>query len=306
MVRLEVDWNINVSKLSETCFTVAETEVPSSFTSILDKETLFWQTRNDHDGGTVTSTGTGTTTIPLPKAYHQGKVSFGPLTLNVTPSVMIPRHASYTLVECSYRLWMEHFGGLSKKNDTDKPVVVDLGTGSGCLLLALKQLLETNKGNLRGTYYGVDISSDALAVAKTNDVSGDCTWLQASFGDEEVSLPNPATLIVCNPPYHLTSSRTILDVSHREHEPPLALFVPENDDNDPCVAYKQAWATVQRIANPNGAVVCWEVCPYNGEAVYAYFQEQVEFTQLSMARDTKGCVRSLQGLFRKTTNTATI
>ena len=283
-----------------------QTDPPALFATIMAKEKRYWQMRHGNSAD-ESNNANHVTTVPLPAAYRDGTVTFGPLALQVTPDVMIPRFASYTIVEQVYALWRQQL-----TSGHDAPVVLDLGTGSGCLLLALRALLEQS-GCPAPRCYGVDISADALAVAARNAnlqprSDGTCTWINASF--ETVVLPERANLVVCNPPYHLQSSTTMLDAVARHYEPSQALFVDgEGDDAvvDPLRAYRQAWGAVQDCAAP-GAVVCFEICKANAMAVYKFLAHHHDdddddddthiLHQVSMARDDKGCIRSIQGIWK--------
>jgi release factor glutamine methyltransferase len=269
---------------TRTTTTTVVIDSPALFTSLLDREERFWHQRNgDQDVPPA-----DIEHVPLPKAYREGRVSFDGLDLVVTPAVMIPRPGSLTLVDCATLLW-RHYAVCD-----EAPVVLDLGTGSGCLLLALLQRFPRARG------YGVDISAAALEVARTNasTLGGDplrCQLQHASF--ETATCPEQANLIVCNPPYHIEGGAGRLEAATLLHEPSEALFVGRQGSCDPLSAYHQAWQAVERLA-ASGSVVAMEVCRHNATDVYQ-FLHQAGLVQISMARDTKGCIRSIQGIYVK-------
>jgi release factor glutamine methyltransferase len=144
-----------------------------------------------------------------PVAYLTGSREFFGLPLNVDRSVLIPRPETETLVEWA----LAALPG-------DRPVrVLDLGTGSGAIALAIAH------ERPRADVLAVDRSPSALAVARRNAVRmklGNVRWLQSNWYDEVGTVSDPFDLIASNPPYvaegdpHLTQG----DV---RFEPPGAL-----------------------------------------------------------------------------------
>ena len=141
-----------------------------------------------------------------PVAYITGRQEFYGLPLHVTPATLIPRGDSETLVEAA----------LAARPDARR--VLDLGTGSGALLLAVLAYLREAQG------VGIDRSPAALAVA-----AGNAEQLglrpQASFTPGDWHAPGWAEtlgtfdLILCNPPY--VEETAALDRQVRDHEPAI-------------------------------------------------------------------------------------
>lgn len=139
-----------------------------------------------------------------PMPYVVGEAGFRFLTLHVDRRALIPRPESEGLIE--HALQRVRTGA-----------AVDIGTGTGCLALSLKQ---------EGAFdlvAGVDISADALALAAENrrrtqlGVELICGDLTAPLGR------NAFDLIVSNPPYLTEAEHAVLDASVRDWEPPRAL-----------------------------------------------------------------------------------
>ena len=148
-----------------------------------------------------------------PLQYVLGSAYFFGMDLHVNSSVLIPRPETEELVR-----WIL---------ETIKPnnhSVLDIGTGSGAIALALK------KAQSSWNVCGVDVSKEALQVAKRNS-----TELQLRVEWKEVdilegNLPEGNwTCIVSNPPYITVSEGSEMRQSVIEYEPHLALFVPEKD-----------------------------------------------------------------------------
>ncbi len=143
-----------------------------------------------------------------PIAYIIGRRAFRTIELEVTPDVLIPRPDSETLLDSA----VAHFRG------TAGPArVLDLGTGSGALLLAA---LDQWPG---ATGLGIDRSSAALEVAQRNAERLEMA-ARAEFrlGDWASAVRERFDLILCNPPYVATSAK--LGPGVAEHEPHEALF----------------------------------------------------------------------------------
>jgi release factor glutamine methyltransferase len=147
-----------------------------------------------------------------PVAYITGVQSFWSLDLKVTPNTLIPRPDTETLVEA----------GLDAVVDKASPYILDLGTGTGCVLLSLLSEIEQAEG------VGVDISSETLAIARTNAVDNQlANRVQFLEGDLFTPLAaahdRPFDLIVSNPPYIPTSDIAKLMTDVRDYEPIIAL-----------------------------------------------------------------------------------
>jgi release factor glutamine methyltransferase len=147
-----------------------------------------------------------------PVAYIRGVQEFWDLTLMVTPDVLIPRGDSETLIAAAQRYF---------ENRSPPAHILDLGTGSGALLLAALSLFPLAQG------IAVDASAAALAVAKGNAKTlgfadrcsfGHASWRTVGWADELGQFD----LILCNPPY--VEADAVLDCSVRNFEPAVALF----------------------------------------------------------------------------------
>jgi release factor glutamine methyltransferase len=146
-----------------------------------------------------------------PVAYLTGHKEFYGRTFRVTRAVLIPRPETELLVEEALRT-LSAMGG---------PLVVDIGTGSGCLAIAIA--LECP----RATVIGTDISADAIAVALDNAERLRAANVRFALvgNDEFVPMTDaPIDLIVSNPPYVPLRDRGTLALDVRDHEPARALF----------------------------------------------------------------------------------
>jgi release factor glutamine methyltransferase len=115
-------------------------------------------------------------------------------------------------------------------------VVLDLGTGSGCIAITIA--LES-----KAKVFGVDLSEDALVVAKDNAIrlGAKVDWFSRDMRDI-ADLLHSATIIISNPPYVLESDKGEMQAQVLDHEPHMALFVP---DEDPLMFYQSIVAQVQ-------------------------------------------------------------
>ncbi|RLD50117.1 MAG: peptide chain release factor N(5)-glutamine methyltransferase [Bacteroidetes bacterium] len=157
----------------------------------------------------------------LPIQYILGQTNFCGLNIKVDKRVLIPRPETEEMVE--------HIKARSKDSIHR---IIDLGTGSGCIALALKKYFPD------AVVWGVDKSQEALRVAGEN---GRKNNLQVSW--IKLDLLNPHTLeeslrfdlVVSNPPYVMNSEREMMPRNVIEFEPESALFVA---DEDPLIFYR--------------------------------------------------------------------
>ena len=168
-----------------------------------------------------------------PLQYVLGHVKFMGLSLKVGPGVLIPRPETEELVDMIGRL-----GRIHRR-------IVDVGTGSGCIALALKKLFP------EAQVIGIDISEEALRIARFNiEANGmDVRLEQCDVLLPDTTLPHASDLIVSNPPYVPRSEEQSLAPHVREHEPPTALFV---DDADPVLFYRSIGAKARHALVPGG------------------------------------------------------
>ncbi len=142
-----------------------------------------------------------------PLAYITGRRAFWTIALEVTPAVLIPRPDSETLIEAA----VVHFGAGGPAS------VLDLGTGSGALLLAALDQWPGARG------IGVDRSAAALAIARRNaDRLGLVERARFVRGDWGAGLAGRFDLVLCNPPYVEAGAELPRDVAL--YEPAAALF----------------------------------------------------------------------------------
>jgi release factor glutamine methyltransferase len=163
-----------------------------------------------------------------PLQYVLGEVEFGGLSLRVTPDVLIPRPETEELVVAmAQRI-------AASPQTSVRPLVVDWCTGSGCIALALKKRFPWVE------VQGVDVSEAALGVAQRN---AERCGLDVTFRCDDLRAPSwkgaGASWVVANPPYILESEAAALAPRVVDHEPGLALFVP---DDEPLGMVESLWA----------------------------------------------------------------
>jgi release factor glutamine methyltransferase len=156
----------------------------------------------------------------VPLQYITGHTWFAGLKIRVSPQVLIPRPETEEMVQ-----WL-----LSREKIPQALPMLDVGTGSGAIALAIK------KEAPQACVTAIDISDEALLMARENAqmLGLDINLIRADIMDETFIL-DPWKIIVSNPPYVPRHEASTLAPPVRLHEPPGALFVP---DDDPALFYK--------------------------------------------------------------------
>lgn len=176
-----------------------------------------------------------------PIQYIYGDTYWYGMTLKVTPDVLIPRPETEELVDL-----------IVKENTRSDLRVLDVCTGSGCIVLALARSLSFP------TVTAIDISEPALEVARSN---ASLLKVKVNFVKDDALKLAPGKdqydIIVSNPPYIMDSEKKAMDANVLDHEPHLALFVP---DSDPLRFYK-AIATYALDALTDGGHLYFELNP---------------------------------------------
>ncbi len=156
-----------------------------------------------------------------PIQYIFGKTEFYGLPFKLSSNVMIPRQETEELVN-----W------IIKENSKKNIKILDIGTGSGCIAVALAKFLNNS------TIEAMDISEKAIDLAENNAKLNKVYvkfYLYNILQHEENQMHTKYDIIVSNPPYIKESEKSILPLNVLNYEPKEALFVP---DSDPLMFYR--------------------------------------------------------------------
>ena len=189
--------------------------------------------------------------------------------LRVTRDTLVPRPETEQLVDLI----------VSREGDLADLRVLDIGTGSGCIAIALARALRWPH------IHALDISEAALAVAREN---AEALKVNVDFFRADVlTMPpldaNSIDVVVSNPPYVLESERTMMEPNVLDYEPATALFVP---DDDPLLFYR-AISAQARVALVTGGRIYFEINSSMGNRV-AELLETDGFRDVELLRDSWG------------------
>jgi len=193
-----------------------------------------------------------------PVQYVTGTAWFYGMELMVNPQVLIPRPETEELVE-----WIVNDVRINEATDVQ---ILDIGTGSGCIPLALKKELPG------ADIWGIDVSPGALETAKANAAQQqlDVRFEQMNVLDEQATAALPFfDIIVSNPPYIRQSEHTAMQQQVLAYEPSLALFVP---DEDALLFYRVIAELAKRILVPGGSLY-FEINEALGKEVVTLLRE---------------------------------
>ena len=167
-----------------------------------------------------------------PIQYIFGHTLWNGLDLKVTPATLIPRPETAELVETIVNKFNRQ-SIVNRQSSNRQFRVLDIGTGSGCIAIALK------KAHPEWQVTGIDISEEAIEVAKENAKRNgvEVEFLVADIFNLQSPISNlQYDIIVSNPPYICESEKVSMRPNVLNYEPATALFVP---DNDPLKFYRR-------------------------------------------------------------------
>ena len=228
-----------------------------------------------------------------PTQHLTGKQEFWGLEFEVTPDVLIPRPETEHLIEVALdRLALRELrAGLSPRLTGNGITLVDVGTGSGCIAIALAKELPD------ATVYATDICNAALAVARRNAVRLGLSdriqffesnlleaFVEPQVTDHESRLFD---LIVCNPPYIGQRDAESLPREVREHEPEIALYGGEEGYE----FYAELIAQSHEFLKPGGLLVL--ELGYNSLPAVQPLLDPSHWTDAGVTNDLAGIPRVL-------------
>lgn len=215
-----------------------------------------------------------------PVQYVLGKADFCELTIGVEPGVLIPRPETEELVGWAVESLKAKTAGQLN--------IADVGTGSGCIALALKHALPQASVN------AIDISNDALEIAQRN---AEHLQLEVRFSQADALTDSAADmlrqmvqineteqgfydLIVSNPPYICNSEAADMHSNVLQHEPDTALFVP---DTDPLLFYREIARWAKQILK-SGGLLMFEINRNYGEETVQLLRNK-GYAEVELRRD---------------------
>ena len=213
----------------------------------------------------------------IPIQYILGVTHFYGLEFEVNSAVLIPRPETEELVD-----WIVQKSKI--KNQKSQLKILDIGTGSGCIAIALAKNLPNAQ------VFALDVSEQALATAKTNAELNQVTiqFLHQSILETE-NLGQQFDIIVSNPPYVRELEKQEIKKNVLDNEPHLALFV---EDNDALIFYRKIAQLAQKNLNPQGQLY-FEINQYLGQEMLDLLHE-MGFKNSELRQDIYGNDRMIE------------
>ena len=216
-----------------------------------------------------------------PIQYITGETVFYGLPFKVNPSVLIPRPETEELVDWIISVCNSQFS----VNSTKPSTLIDIGTGSGCIAIALKKNLPNTK------VYAIDIAKDSLATARQNadlnrvevDFIEQDILIPIAIGTNDVVLTTKYSIIVSNPPYVTELEKASIHENVIANEPHRALFV--SNDN-PLIFYDAIADFALKNLTENG-LLFFEINEYLGQQTVDLLKTK-GFNNIELRQDMQG------------------
>jgi len=214
----------------------------------------------------------------IPIQYLLGKTSFYGLDFEVNANVLIPRPETEELVE-----WIISYNQIHKS--TNPLRVLDIGTGSGCIAIALAKNIPNAE------IFAIDVSEKALATAQKNAKINEVNviFIQKNILETD-DLEQQFDIIVSNPPYVRELEKQEIKKNVLDNEPHLALFV---EDNDALIFYRKIAVLAQKNLSQNGQLF-FEINQYLGKEMIDLL-EKMGFKNIELRKDFYGNNRMMRG-----------
>ena len=223
-----------------------------------------------------------------PVQYVTGVAEFGGRRFHVEPGVLIPRPETAELCQ-----WIIDERG--ERKDERGGSILDIGTGSGCIACTLAAELPGSKVT------AWDISDEALRIAQENAQNNHVhiniekvDILSISHSTLLTPHSSKYNIIVSNPPYICNKERDGMEQNVLDHEPSLALFVP---DEDPLLFYR-AITRFAKTALQDGGNLYFEINPLYAQPLKQLMQDE-GFSDIRFRYDSFGKQRFARGTFYK-------
>jgi release factor glutamine methyltransferase len=211
-----------------------------------------------------------------PIQYVLGETIFYDCIIHLNRATLIPRPETEELVDLIIRENRGYTGN-----------IIDFGTGSGCIAIALA-------ANLPGAVVtGTDISVEALGIAAENAMLNNVkvSFLADDIFSPDLMIVDMAGIIVCNPPYVRNSEKQLMNKNVLEFEPHTALFVT---DSDPLIYYNAILNKAVRILDPGGKIY-FEINEAMGNPMVKLL-ESFRYSDIQIIADINGKDRIIKGI----------
>ncbi len=211
-----------------------------------------------------------------PVQYILGETIFYNCLIRVNNATLIPRPETEELVDIVIRENINYHGK-----------IIDIGTGSGCIAIALA-------ANLPGTQVtGIDISDEVIRIAKENAQLNNVavSFVKGDVFSFNYDIIDKAGIIVSNPPYVRNSEKDLMGKNVLDFEPHLALFVT---DYNPLVFYQAILEVAENVLAPGGKLY-FEINEALGDQMIRLL-ESFRYSEIQIVADINAKERIIKGI----------
>ena len=208
-----------------------------------------------------------------PIQYILSETKFYGLSFHTKKEILIPRPETEELVD-----W------IIKDNQGSEKKYLDIGTGSGCVIISLAK-------NLKGIFDAIDISEESIRIADKNSIKNKVNINLKQTDVLHSELEGKWDVIVSNPPYVLNSEKEVMNKNVLNWEPDLALFI---EDKNPLLFYKAIAKKASNVLRKNGFLY-FEINERFGKETINLLEE-IGFVNIELKKDINGKDRMVKAM----------